>query len=139
MAGVPSSAVTVVTCRVRPDGSTGHRVFQRTQTLLKEYKERNKSNVFADKRFGEYSSSMSPEEKMLRRFALEQQVCASGRRGDRLRPPPVPRGTVGGTRPSWCCGQSVAGMDKQGHHGPTGAEPAGKSKPGLRELAVSGF
>lgn len=49
-------------------------VFQRTQTLLKEYKERDKSNVFRDKRFGEYNSSMSPEEKMMKRFALEQQV-----------------------------------------------------------------
>ncbi|VFV41719.1 Hypothetical predicted protein [Lynx pardinus] len=46
---------------------------QRTQTLLKEYKERDKSNVFTDKRFGEYSSNMSPEEKMMKRFALEQQ------------------------------------------------------------------
>uniref|UniRef100_A0A452TLD6 NOP14 nucleolar protein n=1 Tax=Ursus maritimus TaxID=29073 RepID=A0A452TLD6_URSMA len=46
---------------------------QRTQTLLKEYKERDKSNVFTDKRFGEYSSNMSPEEKMVKRFALEQQ------------------------------------------------------------------
>uniref|UniRef100_A0A5F9CQ50 NOP14 nucleolar protein n=1 Tax=Oryctolagus cuniculus TaxID=9986 RepID=A0A5F9CQ50_RABIT len=45
----------------------------RTQTLLKEYKERNKSNVFADRRFGEYDGSMSPEEKMMQRFALEQQ------------------------------------------------------------------
>ncbi|EPY80843.1 nucleolar protein 14 [Camelus ferus] len=46
---------------------------ERTQTLLKEYKERDKSNVFKDKRFGEYSSDISPEEKMLKRFALEQQ------------------------------------------------------------------
>jgi hypothetical protein len=49
-------------------------VFQRTQTLLKEYKERDKSNVFTDKRFGEYNSNISPEEKMMKRFALEQQV-----------------------------------------------------------------
>lgn len=42
--------------------------------MLKEYKERDKSNVFMDKRFGEYNSSMSAEEKMARRFALEQQV-----------------------------------------------------------------
>ncbi|KAB0404193.1 hypothetical protein E2I00_003894, partial [Balaenoptera physalus] len=45
----------------------------RTQTLLKEYKERDKSNVFRDKRFGEYNSNISPEEKMMKRFALEQQ------------------------------------------------------------------
>lgn len=48
--------------------------FQRTQTLLKEYKERDKSNLFIDKRLGEYNSSISAEEKMMRRFALEQQV-----------------------------------------------------------------
>lgn len=47
---------------------------QRTRTLLKEYKERDKSNVFVDKRLGEYNSSLSAEEKMMRRFALEQQV-----------------------------------------------------------------
>ncbi|KAM5283755.1 nucleolar protein 14 [Hipposideros larvatus] len=56
-----------------PGVSRARAIQKRTQTLLKEYKEREKSNVFADKRFGEYSSSMSPEEKMLKRFALEQQ------------------------------------------------------------------
>lgn len=49
-------------------------LLQRCQTLLKEYKERDKSNVFVDKRFGEYNSNLSVEEKMLKRFALEQQV-----------------------------------------------------------------
>lgn len=53
-------------------------VFQRTQTLLKEYKERDKSNVFLDKRLGEYNSNISAEEKMMRRFALEQQVWTPG-------------------------------------------------------------
>lgn len=47
--------------------------------MLKEYRERDKSNVFRDRRLEEYSSSVSPEEKMARRFALEQQVCGSGR------------------------------------------------------------
>ncbi|XP_029805228.1 nucleolar protein 14 [Suricata suricatta] len=56
-----------------PGVSRARAVQKRTQTLLKEYKERDKSNVFTDKRFGEYSSSMSPEEKMMKRFALEQQ------------------------------------------------------------------
>nr|XP_020671634.1 nucleolar protein 14 [Pogona vitticeps] len=46
---------------------------KRTQTLLKEYKEKEKSNVFKDKRFGEYDTKISPEEKMMKRFALEQQ------------------------------------------------------------------
>uniref|UniRef100_A0A8D0HBP7 NOP14 nucleolar protein n=1 Tax=Sphenodon punctatus TaxID=8508 RepID=A0A8D0HBP7_SPHPU len=45
----------------------------RTQTLLKEYKERDKSNVFKDKRFGEYDTKISPEEKMMKRFAMERQ------------------------------------------------------------------
>lgn len=30
--------------------------------------------MFTDKRFGEYNSNISPEEKMMKRFALEQQV-----------------------------------------------------------------
>lgn len=59
-------------------------VLQRTQTLLKEYKERDKSSVFLDKRLGEYERGLSAEEKMLRRFALEQQVCGE-RSGRRLR------------------------------------------------------
>ncbi|KAI5775723.1 NOP14 [Gulo gulo luscus] len=57
----------------QPGVSRARAVKKRTQTLLKEYKERDKSNVFTDKRFGEYSSTMSPEEKMMKRFALEQQ------------------------------------------------------------------
>lgn len=56
-----------------PGVSRARAIRKRTQTLLKEYKERNKSNVFADKRFGEYNSNISPEEKMMKRFALEQQ------------------------------------------------------------------
>ncbi|KAJ6668477.1 hypothetical protein lerEdw1_011959 [Lerista edwardsae] len=51
--------------------SKAHR--KRTQTLLKEYKEKGKSNVFKDKRFGEYDTKINPEEKMMKRFALEQQ------------------------------------------------------------------
>ncbi|XP_053107859.1 nucleolar protein 14 [Hemicordylus capensis] len=51
--------------------SKAHR--KRTQTLLKEYKEKGKTNVFKDKRFGEYDSKISPEEKMMQRFALEQK------------------------------------------------------------------
>ncbi|XP_032109883.1 nucleolar protein 14 isoform X1 [Sapajus apella] len=56
-----------------PGVSRARALRKRTQTLLKEYKERDKSNVFRDKRFGEYNSSMTPEEKMMKRFALEQQ------------------------------------------------------------------
>lgn len=56
-----------------PGVSRARAIQKRTQTLLKEYKERDKSNVFLDKRFGEYNSNISAEEKMMRRFALEQQ------------------------------------------------------------------
>ncbi|XP_070256267.1 nucleolar protein 14 [Myotis yumanensis] len=56
-----------------PGVSRARAIQKRTQTLLKEYKERDKSNVFIDKRFGEYNSHISAEEKMMRRFALEQQ------------------------------------------------------------------
>ncbi|XP_054437854.1 nucleolar protein 14 isoform X2 [Pteronotus mesoamericanus] len=56
-----------------PGVSRARAIQKRTQTLLKEYKERDKSNVFRDRRLGEYDSTVSPEEKMARRFALEQQ------------------------------------------------------------------
>ncbi|XP_059532823.1 nucleolar protein 14 [Myotis daubentonii] len=56
-----------------PGVSRARAIQKRTQTLLKEYKERDKSNVFIDKRLGEYNSHVSAEEKMMRRFALEQQ------------------------------------------------------------------
>ena len=47
---------------------------QRKKTLLLEYKQRNKSNLFIDRRFGEYDEGLSPEERMMRRFVLEKQV-----------------------------------------------------------------
>ncbi|NXY44088.1 NOP14 protein, partial [Ceuthmochares aereus] len=56
-----------------PGVSRSKAIRKRTQTLLKEYKERGKTNVFKDKRFGEYDTKISPEEKMIRRFALERQ------------------------------------------------------------------
>ncbi|XP_024907590.1 nucleolar protein 14 isoform X2 [Pteropus alecto] len=56
-----------------PGVSRARAIQKRCRTLLKEYKERDKSNVFVDKRLGEYNSNVSLEEKMLKRFALEQQ------------------------------------------------------------------
>ncbi|XP_014791596.1 PREDICTED: nucleolar protein 14 [Calidris pugnax] len=56
-----------------PGVSRSKAIKKRTQTLLKEYKEREKTNVFKDRRFGEYNTKISPEEKMIRRFALERQ------------------------------------------------------------------
>ncbi|XP_009908384.1 nucleolar protein 14 [Dryobates pubescens] len=56
-----------------PGVSRSKAIKKRTQTLLKEYKGREKANVFRDKRFGEYNTKISPEEKMMRRFTLERQ------------------------------------------------------------------
>lgn len=47
---------------------------QRKETLLKEYKLRNKSGKFIDRRFGEYDTKMAPEDKILQRFAMERKV-----------------------------------------------------------------
>ncbi|XP_069832494.1 nucleolar protein 14 [Dendropsophus ebraccatus] len=46
---------------------------KRKDTLLREYKQRGKSSMFKDKRFGEYDTKLTPEEKMMKRFALERQ------------------------------------------------------------------
>ncbi|NXO81553.1 NOP14 protein, partial [Sitta europaea] len=56
-----------------PGVSRSKAIKKRNQTLLKEYKEREKTNVFKDKRFGEYNTKITAEEKMIRRFALERQ------------------------------------------------------------------
>lgn len=49
-------------------------VLQRKETLLKEYKHKNKANKLIDRRFGEYDTKMAPEDKILQRFAMERQV-----------------------------------------------------------------
>ncbi|XP_070844939.1 nucleolar protein 14 [Chaetodon trifascialis] len=46
---------------------------KRKETLLKEYKLKNKSNKLIDRRFGEYDTNMAPEDKILQRFAMERQ------------------------------------------------------------------
>uniref|UniRef100_A0A7N9B040 NOP14 nucleolar protein homolog (yeast) n=1 Tax=Mastacembelus armatus TaxID=205130 RepID=A0A7N9B040_9TELE len=46
---------------------------KRKETLLKEYKHKNKSNKFIDRRFGEYDTKMAPEDKILQRFTMERQ------------------------------------------------------------------
>ena len=50
---------------------------QRKNTLLLEFKQRNRSNQFLDRRFGEYDESLTAEEKMMKRFVLERKVGAS--------------------------------------------------------------
>lgn len=47
---------------------------QRKDTLLKEFRLKDKNNTFIDRRFGEYDSKLTPEEKILQRFTLERQV-----------------------------------------------------------------
>lgn len=49
-------------------------LLQRKETLLKEYKHKTKANKFIDRRFGEYDTKMAPEDKILKRFAMERQV-----------------------------------------------------------------
>ncbi|XP_066911191.1 nucleolar protein 14-like [Clytia hemisphaerica] len=46
---------------------------KRKKTLLKEYKQRFKNNAIIDRRFGEFDESLSIEDKMLKRFAMEKQ------------------------------------------------------------------
>lgn len=49
-------------------------ILQRKATLLQEYGQRLKSNKFVDKRFGEHDATLSVEDKMMKRFALERAV-----------------------------------------------------------------
>jgi len=46
---------------------------KREKTLLEEYKQRHKSNVFVDRRIGENDSTMDPEKKIALRMALEHK------------------------------------------------------------------
>ncbi len=39
-----------------------------------EYQQRNKTNEFVDRRFGEYNDDLTAEEKMMKRFTLERKV-----------------------------------------------------------------
>ncbi|XP_063590156.1 nucleolar protein 14-like [Penaeus indicus] len=46
---------------------------KRDKTLLQEYRSRNKSNVFVDRRIGENDSAMYPEKKIALRIAAEKK------------------------------------------------------------------
>ncbi|KAK7142988.1 hypothetical protein R3I93_014214 [Phoxinus phoxinus] len=46
---------------------------KRKDTLLKEFRLKGKNNKFVDRRFGEYDSKITPEDKILQRFTLERQ------------------------------------------------------------------
>ncbi|KAM4720033.1 nucleolar protein 14 [Anableps anableps] len=56
-----------------PGVSRSKAINKRKQTLLKEYKQKRKSNKFIDRRLGEYDAKMAPEDKILQRFAIERQ------------------------------------------------------------------
>ncbi|KAM9337951.1 nucleolar protein 14 [Symphorus nematophorus] len=56
-----------------PGVSRSKAINKRKETLLKEYKQKNKSNKMIDRRFGEYDTKMAPEDKILQRFAMERQ------------------------------------------------------------------
>ncbi|XP_052770392.1 nucleolar protein 14-like isoform X2 [Mya arenaria] len=45
---------------------------KRKMTLLKEHEQQFKSNKFVDKRFGEHDASLSLEDKMMKRYAMER-------------------------------------------------------------------
>uniref|UniRef100_UPI00398F5AC9 nucleolar protein 14 n=1 Tax=Pristiophorus japonicus TaxID=55135 RepID=UPI00398F5AC9 len=56
-----------------PGISRSKSIKRRTETLLKEYRDKGKANTFVDKRFGEYDTGLTPDEKMAKRFSLERQ------------------------------------------------------------------
>ncbi|XP_008324317.1 nucleolar protein 14 [Cynoglossus semilaevis] len=56
-----------------PGVSRSKAINKRKETLLKEFKQKNKSSKFIDRRFGEYDTKMAPEDKILKRFAMERQ------------------------------------------------------------------
>ena len=57
----------------KPGISRAKAIQKRKDTLLQEYKRRNKNNVFLDKRIGEKDAALSAEDKMIARFAAERQ------------------------------------------------------------------
>ncbi|XP_013864806.1 nucleolar protein 14 [Austrofundulus limnaeus] len=56
-----------------PGVSRSKAINKRKETLLKEYKQKNRSNKFIDRRLGEYDANIAPEDKILQRFAMERQ------------------------------------------------------------------
>ena len=56
----------------RPGIARSRAIQKRKDTLLQEYKIKNKSNVFVDKRIGEKDAELSAEDKMIARFTAER-------------------------------------------------------------------
>ncbi|SPO21562.1 related to NOP14 - nuclear and nucleolar protein with possible role in ribosome biogenesis [Ustilago trichophora] len=61
----------------RPGAAKASGLAQRRETLLPEWQARNRTGTFVDRRFGENDANMTPEEKMLERFATEKQRRAA--------------------------------------------------------------
>ncbi|XP_046571254.1 nucleolar protein 14-like [Haliotis rubra] len=51
---------------------------RRKETLLQEYEQRFKANKLVDRRFGENDTSLSVEDKMLKRYAMEREKHTGG-------------------------------------------------------------
>ncbi len=56
----------------RPGISRSRAIQKRKDTLLQEFKRKNKSNVFVDQRIGEKDVELSAEDKMIARFTAER-------------------------------------------------------------------
>lgn len=56
-----------------PGVSRSKAITKRKDTLLKEYRQKNRTSKFIDRRLGEYDSKIAPEDKILQRFAMERQ------------------------------------------------------------------
>ncbi|KAJ9477395.1 Nucleolar complex protein 14 [Pseudozyma hubeiensis] len=61
----------------RPGAAKASGLAQRRETLLPEWQARNRTGTFVDRRFGENDANVTPEEKMLERFATEKQRRAA--------------------------------------------------------------
>ncbi|TKY89186.1 hypothetical protein EX895_001717 [Sporisorium graminicola] len=61
----------------RPGAAKASGLAQRRETLLPEWQARNRTGTFVDRRFGENDANMTPEEKMLERYATEKQRRAA--------------------------------------------------------------
>eukprot|EP00092_Neocalanus_flemingeri_P012004 GFUD01012941.1.p2 GENE.GFUD01012941.1~~GFUD01012941.1.p2 ORF type:complete len:403 (+),score=163.84 GFUD01012941.1:54-1262(+) len=56
----------------KPGVARAKAIQKRKETLLQEYKLKNKSNLFLDKRIGEKDNNLSAEDKMIARFTAER-------------------------------------------------------------------
>ena len=56
----------------KPGITRAKAIQKRKETLLQEYKLKNKTNMFLDKRIGEKDSNLSSEDKMIARFTAER-------------------------------------------------------------------